>query len=73
MFNKWKTDSKWFFDWINDSKETLDEEIRDTASGILACPKDQIDGKRLHAAGLAGAISALEHVSEVKCEEIFDE
>jgi hypothetical protein len=73
MFNKWKMDSKWFFDWINDSKEALDEEIRDTASGILACPKEQIDERRLHAAGLAGAISSLEHVFEVRREEIFDE
>lgn len=73
MFNKWKTDSKWFFDWINDSKETLDEEIRGTASGMLACPRDQIDERRLYAAGLAGAISSLERISDAGRKEIFDE
>lgn len=73
MFHKWKTDSKWFFDWIGDRIEALDEDVKNNAVQVLVCPIEEMDQMRLQTAGIAGQLSAFEEMFEVKREEIFDE
>ena len=73
MFHKWKTDSKWFFDWIGDRIEMLDEDVKNNAVQVLVCPIEEMDQMRHQTAGIAVQMSAYEEIFEDSREEIIDE
>ena len=67
-FNKWKEDNSLFFQALKDRRDRLDEQVRDVARDVLICTQDQIDHRRLFAAGMAGVTTAYAELAEMNFE-----
>ena len=64
-FNKWKEDNHPFFKALKDHKDQLDRDIAAAAVDVLICTPEVLESNRLYAAGLGGAVTAYEELSEM--------